>query len=131
MNSPIVDVKTILTQGDSSSGFVYEFAEVLFLSVEPDSPDTCITLIDTGGFDPDVNSSYQRPTFQIRVRDKANQYERAYSTMRSILNILHGNRFTVGSTIYVFIQQGDIFDLGRDAKNRVILTSNMVIHRTE
>lgn len=130
MNSPIEDVKDILTGYDSSSSSPYDFGVSLFISHIPDSPDRCIALLDTGGFDPEVEIQYEKPTFQIHVRDRADKYTRCYTTVKNILEILHGNRFVVNSTIYVFWQQGDIFDLGRDKKNRIELTANVRIHRT-
>ena len=130
MNSPSEDVKDILVGYDSSSSSPYEFGTNLFISFEPDSPNRCLTIIDSGGYDPEVASQYEKPTVQIRSRDKAGQYRRAYATLKTIVDLLHGNRFTVNSTMYVFWQQGDIITLGKDEKNRDVLTANMRIHRT-
>jgi len=130
MNSPSVDVKDVLeTYGDSSSSGTYDFGTNLFVSFEPDSPDRCITLLDTGGLDPDTVATYERPTMQIRSRDVSDNYRQAYASIKAIIDILHGNRFTINSTTYVFWQQGDIFYLGRDEKNRVLLTANMRMNR--
>jgi len=128
MNPPSVDVKDILENNDSSGSF-YDFGTSLFISFEPDTPDRCVTILDTGGFDPDVVAIYERPTIQIRSRDRSDHYQRAYDTIKHAVDILHANRFTRNSTIYVFSQQGDIFYLGRDEKNRITLTANMRIQR--
>lgn len=128
MNAPSVDIKNILIDNDSSGTF-YVFGTTLFVSFEPDTPDRCITILDTGGFDPDVAATYERPTIQVRSRDKASQYQRAYDTIKDIADTLHGSRYTTNSTTYVIWQQGDIFYLGRDDNNRVLLTANFRIHR--
>lgn len=128
MNSPSVDVKDILVNNDSSST-IYDFGTTLFVSHEPDSPDRCITILDSGGFDPDVSSTYERPTIQIRVRDKSNAYPQAYSTIKAIVDLLHANRYVINSTTYIFWQQGDIFYLGRDEDNRITFTANMRMNR--
>ena len=129
MNAPSEDVKDILATYDSSS-VIYNFGTTLFVAHEPSSPDRCITILDTGGFSPDVVATYERPTIQIRSRDLPNQFIRAYNTIKGVVDLLHGNRFTINSTIYTFFQQGDILDLGRDENNRVLLTANMLMHRT-
>lgn len=129
MNAPTEDIKDFLMSYDSSSSPVYEFGENLFISNEPDSPDTCITLIDTGGFDPEVSAVYEKPTIQIRSRSNPGSYEQAYNSLKTVVDLLHGNRFEINSTHYVLWQQGDIFNLGKDENNRPILTANMRIHR--
>lgn len=128
-NSPSVDVKDILVSLDDSS-LIYDFGTTLFVAEEPDSPDRCLTILDTGGYDPDIAATYERPTIQIRSRDAANQFQRAYNTLKDAVDALHGQRFTVNSWVYVLFQMGDIINIGRDEKQRFQLTANMSIQRT-
>ena len=128
MNAPSVDIKDILVNNDSSQT-IYDFGSTLFVSQEPDSPDRCLTILDTGGFNPDVAATYERPTIQIRSRDKPNQYQRAYNTLKAVADLLHATRYEINSTTYVIWQQGDIFHLGRDDNNRVLLTANFRMDR--
>jgi hypothetical protein len=130
MNSPSADVKDILIGYDSSSSSPYEFGTNLFVSFEPDTPDRCLTILDSGGYDPEIEANYEKPTIQIRSRDVPGQYRRAYGSLRTVVDLLHGSRVTVNTTVYVFWQQGDIIHLGKDEKNRDTLTANMRIHRT-
>lgn len=130
MNAPSQDIKDVLEQ-TSSLGLT--FATDLFVSEMPETPDASVGVYDTGGEDPEVNYTYERPTIQIRVRGAKGDYDGAYDTIKSIADVLNGLvDETVGSTRYVAIwQQSDIISLGYDDNRRPLLTVNFRMHRTD
>jgi hypothetical protein len=137
MNSVAEDIKDLLTES-SMAGIHGTFATDLFVGLEPDSPDLCTTIFDTGGFDPDAymgdsDYDYERPTIQVLVRGAPGGYQAAYSRIKAISDELKNKtNKTINSTKYMTIwQMGDIFFIGYDeAKNRPSFTVNFRIHRT-
>jgi len=102
----------------------------IFAAKEPDSPDNCITIYNTGGTpDPclDVGENDEMNTFQVRVRN--NDYLAAYVVMDAIRAVIQKSKFSVvtdsaGST-YLSIWSTTLpNDLQRDETNRVIVTQN-------
>lgn len=130
MNAPSDDLKDIMES--SQHGSVGTFATDLFVHEEPSSPDACVTVRDTGGFDPEAGFDYGRPTVQVRVRGSKGDFLTAYSKAREVIDALHGlHNETWNSTRYIAIwQTGDIMDTGNDDNGRPILTLNFRIHRT-
>ena len=125
MNAPSVDIKSILV---SALGLIY--AIDLFVAEMPESPDRCVTIIDSGGNDAESQYIYERPTIQILVRGERGEYE--YDLAKAIKDELHGTaNETVGGTRYVGIwAEGDILSLGQDENKRSLLSINFRIHRT-
>jgi len=126
MSTPAYDIAQII--GDLSTMPTYGTG--LYVSSEPLVPDDTITIFDTGGFPPDVASNYQRPTVQVRVRNR--NYISGYAILSEIKDLLHGsNSFEEGGYIYTGIwAMGDIIPLGYDSNGRALLTLNFRIHRT-
>jgi len=128
MNPTSEDIIAILEQSGIEVG---TFAGDLFIHQMPDSPDACISVHDTGGFDPEVND-YNKPTVQIRVRGDKMGYQAAWDKakeVRDTLHTLHNEVF--GGTRYIQIMlQGDITDIGNDEKGRPLLVLNFLVHRT-
>lgn len=122
MNAPIVDVKQILVDNLISSS-------IIFLSSEPDKPDTVITLYDTGGEPPNPKWLLDFPSIQIRSRAKS--YATAYANIINARDILLGkDKLTVNSTKYIgFVASGDIMMMPRDDEDRNILVVNFNITR--
>jgi hypothetical protein len=129
MNSPALDVKDFL---DADSGLGLEFATNLFCFLQPDSPDQCATLYDTGGYAPEAQYRYDRPTIQIRVRGNKNGYNDAYALMDSIRVYLRGLfGVEINGTQYVGTWAlTDIFFAGWDENKRPSFTINYRLHRT-
>lgn len=128
MNAPSEDVKDIL---DGISSLALTFKTDLFTVEMPGTPDECVCIYDSGGFDPQPND-LERPTVQIKVRGTKNGYSAAYSLAKSIRSELHeyANQ-TVNSTRYIQIYaQGDILYLGKDDNQRPLLSMNFRIDRT-
>jgi len=131
MNSTSEDIKDFLD--DSSAELDLVFGTNLFIGMEPETPDECVTIYDTGGFDPSAAMSYDYPTIQVRVRGNPGEYTEAYDLIASIKDFLHGKtNITTGGTRYIAVWgMGDIITLGYDESRRPLLTMNFRIHRTE
>ena len=128
MNPPSQDIKDFLV--DAAVG---TFGTDLFISKEPTTPAACVTVYDTGGFDPDAHLVYDKPTVQIRVRGARGGYQAAFAkaqavrtALRTIFNeVKNGTRY-----IGVWIL-GDITAIGDDEEGRPVLVVNARIHRTD
>ncbi|MFP4047480.1 MAG: minor capsid protein [Bacteroidales bacterium] len=130
MNSLAIDMKDLL---ESQSGLDLTFGTNLFVSLEPESPDNCVTIYDTSGQMPDLaltSESYYRDTVQIRVRD--NRYDDAMSLIYSIESFLQGRHsFTVNSTNYMLVQTLiPPFHLGFDDNHRALVVLNIEAQRS-
>jgi len=132
-----VDVKDLLEAGAlwDSIYSVPVFGTDLFISHEPDEPDTCITIYDTQGLDPDQeinpdNNFTEHPACQIRVR--SNSYEEAYQIMRICVKTLKIRPQAINNSCYGSItQSGTINSLGQDERDRTRLTTNFIAIREE
>lgn len=129
MNAPSEDIVDFLY--DSGLGTL---GAELYTDIMPAEPDNCTVIRDTGGFDRETGFdsaySYEKPTIQVLVRDKAKLA--AYNKIRAIIALLHKNiSLTKGGARYICIwQEGDVMTLGTDEKNRMELSVNFRIHRT-
>ena len=128
MNSPAVDIAGLLaTAGIGTIG------TDLFISEQPSSPDSCVTVFDTGGFPPESNYTYEKPTVNIRVRGNRNGYLNAYAVAKSIVDELHdktNEEVDSENRIISIWCMGDIISLGKDDNDRPQLSVNFRIHRT-
>jgi hypothetical protein len=111
------------------------FATDLFAAKEPDSPDNCITVYDTGGvpddcLDLDVRA-YETLNFQVRVRN--NKYITANSEMESVRDVLDKGKNTIvdsNGTLYFTTWLTSLpIQLQRDTKNRSVVTANFSCFR--
>ncbi len=123
------DVKDILL-GISSLALTY--ATDLFIAEMPDKPDNAVCIFDTGGYNPEANYVYQRPTIQVRVRGAKGAYTAAHEQIQAIRDELHAlTDTTINGARYVGIwQEGDIISAGPDDNKRPNVTVNFRIHRT-
>jgi len=119
--SLLVDIGTLLTGINSN----------IYYNDLPDTPDNCLALFFSGG-QPSVHNMNQqaptleKPTFQVRIRNTS--CATATTQAESIKDILNGKTgTTINSTLYEAIYlQGDIFNIGRDDRERTNLTVNFV-----
>lgn len=127
MNSTAQDIKDILVADGIGT-----FGTDLFVSLEPSSPDACVTVFDSGGFDSEANYVYDRPTVMVRIRGDVFGYQAAWTKAESVKNSLHGlTNETHNGTRYVGIWcVGDIGFLEYDGENRPIFSVNFRVHRT-
>lgn len=127
MNSPAVDLANKLASSEIGVGTVNTN---IFIAESPEAPDNCVTVYDTGGFHPEANYSYDRPTVMVKVRNRS--YTAGYAIAEDIklgLNGLHGE--SLGGTTYVGIwAMGDINSLGKDDNRRHVFSINFMIHRS-
>ena len=130
MNSPAFDIKDILA---ATSSLALTFATDLFISEMPDIPDECVCVYDTGGYEPEANFVYERPTVQVLVRGSKGDYVTAHNLTQSIRDVLHGlANHTINAARYIGIWcESDIMSLGYDKNHRPMLSVNFRIHRTE
>lgn len=101
------------------------FGTDIFIGREPPQPDSCVTIYDTGGLEPDTDDQILlRPKFQIRVRNLT--YEGGYAKQCAIrdLLILVGAIKTADSVFVGIWLDTDFIALGRDDKDRYLSTMN-------
>ena len=127
MNIPSDDIKAMLV-ADTALGLV--FASNLFTGNEPANPANCVTIFDTYGSPPDlnlVNQGYERPSVQIRVRNK--QYQTGLNLAYNIKNLLHGlSQQTWNGTLYtvIYCSSGPaLLDWDENGNARFIINFNM------
>ena len=126
MNSPAYDIAQIL---DSSPFSLGDYGVDLFASRMPETPNACVSIYDTGGFEPESGYAYGKPTVMVKIRNPS--YQAGYAKADAIKNALHNLTEQVQSSVrYVAIWcMGDINSVGVDDNNRSILTVNFRIHR--
>jgi hypothetical protein len=96
----------------------------VFISLEPDTPDNCITLYPYGGAPPEVNSKYKHNS-NVQVRIRADDFQQAYKTGQTIINRMHYNGDVLASTngMLYTVQSQPIY-LNRDDELRSIVVTN-------
>jgi hypothetical protein len=121
MNSPAYDIANMI---DASPIGLGELAVDLFVSREPTTPNNCISIFDTGGFEPDAKHDISRPTIQIRVRNSV--YLTGYNLATAIKDALHGlyEQEEGLSNYLIILAMGDVTHIGLDDSNRNIFTIN-------
>lgn len=130
MNPPIEDIKDHMIAASSALGL--DFPTDLFIAKQPDVPDLCVTLFDTGGFEPHANFRYDKPTIQAYIRGNQGGYLEAYALaedVKEFIRTIKGE--TINSTKYIGIwAMQDVFFIGYDKKDRPTFSVNFRIHRT-
>lgn len=131
MNSPATDIGDMLDASDAGLGLT--FAIDLFVSEMPDSPDKCVCIYDTGGFDPLATTErYEKPTVEVMVRGDKMGYVAGWKLAQDIKDTLHKLHNEIwNSTKYIGIWcVGDINHIGYDQSQRPLFSINFRIHRT-
>jgi hypothetical protein len=127
VNSPATDVIAYLaTNGVGTVGATSGWS--LNLSKEPASPDTTVTLYDTGGFGADYDVNLYKPTIQIRVR--GNGYSSVYAKAQAIETLLIAPKGFTQNSFYVGAwNPGGFESLGYDENDRAIIVININLMR--
>lgn len=127
---PSMDIKDMLVAA-SIGTFAAKNGWAIYIGEEPPEPDTCITIYDTGGFDPNPAFLLDFPTIQIRVRGSESGFVEAFNKMQSIKDELLGRDVEVWNTTrYDGIWMvSDIVYLGTDERNRPLFVTNWRIAR--
>lgn len=107
------------------------FGTNIFCGKEPDSPDACITVYNTGGIpskclDPEERSD---ESLNIQIRVRANSYRYCHLKMDSIINLLHKQMATLNDIEMQTHMVGLPMRLPRDTTNRCFLIANFSILR--
>ncbi len=125
MNPTSVDIKDLLVIG-AHGVFAATTGWSIHIGVEPDNPDTTITLYDTPAEPANPKFLLDFPRWQIRVRGTGNSYPTTYAKALQIRDALLGlPSQTLGGTVYVGIYLvNDIFFLQQDKASRPIFVSN-------
>jgi len=131
MRAPCLDIAEILI----AESFATVLGTDIFVADEPDNPVKCITIYDTGGYEPDYNYTYDRPTVQVKMREQKGKYPELYVKALAIRDKLltkQGYITVANDTKYIGIWiQSDIFFLGNNQNNQPEIVINFRLHRTD
>lgn len=124
MNSPAKDLAKYLSGQTGLGTFGGTTAFSLFVSLEPNEPNDCVTLYDLGGRG-DVNDALDLADVDVQVRVRASTYSTAYSKHEIIRDLLvpTGPITCETSTFAGVVMTADITGIGRDESNRHVLTA--------
>lgn len=121
---------------------IYEYLETsgigtggsdLFYHNSPEGTGFQISVMDTGGFDPNLylnpDDAIRRPTIQIVVRGSKYGFDEAYAKAKEIITSIDQKyNLTINSTRYISIHiMGGILDLGRDTNECPKISMNFVL----
>lgn len=131
MNPPSAILKDFLvTEGIGVFGAATGWS--IHVGVEPEEPDTTITLYDTPGEEPNPKWLVDYPHWQIRVRGAPNSYLGGYNKAAEVKAAMLGlPSQELGGIIFAGIYViTDIFLLMNDKKGRPIFVTNWrgIIH---
>lgn len=101
----------------------------VFRGYEPPDPDQAVTLTEFAGLPPETTFAADYPSFQVRVRAAAWDYQAARGRAQTVLDALHAQTvYDVDVSphaplVYVTAQQQP-FLLERDARDRPVMIFN-------
>jgi hypothetical protein len=101
-------------------------------TTEPSKPDNVVTLYDSGGEGPDTDDlDPERCAVQVRVRSSS--FTEAYDRQRAIRDLLILPSYLESDQFHysVVTMTTNITTIGRDDKNRYLLTANYLVVREE
>ena len=124
MNPISVDIKSIITASTS-----FEFGKDLFIGQEPEEPDNCLTIYDTGGGEQNAKLALDESTIQIRARH--HMYMNAYEWLEDMRILLEGRAGQViaGAKYIGYWAMSAPMFIERDMKHRALWTINFRITR--
>jgi len=116
-------IKDILEE-DSSLGLV--FKDNLFVGLEPDKPDQCVTVFDIPGEPSQITidgKDYRYPAVQIRCRgaDYLDTYNRLYDIYKELHGRSHEEYDGVLYTAIIAQSEPEFFDWDENSRVRFIL----------
>ena len=127
MNSAAEDIKDYLV--DQGVGTL---KTDLFVGDMPNTPDACVSIVDSPGLSPELRYEWERPGIQILTRASIGGYRSAYTKAKLVYDTLHGTtNETINATIYKLIAAAHSpLYVGKDEKNRPMWSINFNIQRT-
>ena len=101
----------------------------VFVGKVPETPDTAIALMLTGGQSPNPRWLLDFPSVQALVRGDKNGYQAAYTKTVQVKDALLGFEAADvnGDRMVAINMQGDIVSLGFDEDNRVMFSINFAL----
>jgi hypothetical protein len=101
----------------------------LWVSAEPDKPDSAITVYDTGGDAPSPAWLVNFPSVQVMIRGTENGYQTMFAKAEEVVNALLGypSADFTGQRLVSVRQVGGITFLGYDEKRRPRLSTNWTL----
>lgn len=97
----------------------------------PTSPDHVVTIVDTGGTEPDSKLPYNEAHFQLIIRSDANP-QWAFEVWDELFSLLHGKRnFRLGANgdgtlvLWCLVRQAGPVSIGTDDNDRHTYTMNL------
>ena len=103
----------------------------LFISKEPDLPDTVVTIYNTGSWRaPDPKWLLDFPSVQVRIRGAVNGYQAAYTKAQEVKDRLLGlvPQTLNGDFWRSVVIQGDLTFLQYDQKERPVFVLNFALY---
>ncbi len=119
----------LITDGVAFSDTTVDWA--LFKSYQPESPDKCITLYETGGPTPDQTNitTHTFPSFQVRGRGAEFGYAALRTKMQAVFDSL--NNSTISGYVFIYAENSGPLTLGYDkSQNRPELVWNFSTMKT-
>lgn len=103
----------------------------IFVSSEPESPNTTITFFDTGGSAPNPRFLLDNPSVQIRIRGNVDGYSEAFAKAQELKDLFLGlPSQDINGTRYVAITMAsDVIPLGLDDSGRPKMVLNFDMFR--
>ena len=124
----------LVSQGVGVAGSTASWT--VFKGIEPNTPEKCITLFETGGLENEGHhdTPVDRPTFQVRVRADSYGYSTARVKLGAARTALENiGNITLSSWKYVHVQAiGEAASLGYDENQlpRLVLNFRAIRSRT-
>ena len=98
----------------------------IFVGYLPDTPDSCIAVLETGGTEPDAYLPFREPTFQVLIRNTT--FEEGQTKLASVRSTLHQlNNITLvtgGFYFYYILAIAEGGHIGRDDVGRDMFSIN-------
>lgn len=125
MTDPAVSVKDLLVAGGAGT-FAATSGWSIHVGKLPATPNTAISVMQTGGLAPNPKWLLDYPSIQVMVRGAANGYVAARAKAQKVKDILLGiaSQDLNGDRLVQINQIGDIASIGFDDSNRPLFTLN-------
>lgn len=134
MRSPAHDIALHIASVPGIGTFGGATGWTISVATEASSPDTTITVYDTGGEGPDTDElDIERQSIQVRVRSgkQSGAYQAAYDKQHAIRAALINLSGVVmdGSRYLGIVMMSEILTIGRDDNDRFLMTANYRVIR--
>lgn len=128
--SLIDDIATFIasdTTISSAFGTTITSGANLYISYEPTSPDSCLTIYPYGGTRPALGSKYKYNS-SVQVRSRSNSFATAYNTAQAIIDQMHYNGDIVTHGVVLSLQSQPQFLLRDDSRRSILVSNFQILH---